>query len=145
LRGKIDAYSRDIIYTKQVALTPRNTLRTATFSFALAVLSCGGPHVGSIGAVLSHDTHDGGLLVHEAPPGLSASSAGLLEGDQVKMVDGVLVDDLDSRRIRALLRGPVGSTVTLTVIRGDEVLQLEIERSELGHKAPVQDRYQKIE
>lgn len=101
--------------------------------------------MGSIGAVLRHDTQEGTLLVEEAPEGLSGASAGLLDGDQVKMIDGVLVDDLDGRRIRALLRGPVGSSVTLTVVRGEEVLHVEIERAALGQKAPVAERFEKIE
>lgn len=111
----------------------------------LFAVGCGGPRVGSVGAVLSHDTQTGTLVVHEAPEGLAAAEAGLEEGDQVKMIDGLLVDELDSRRIRALLRGPLTSKVTLTVVRGDRVLQVEIERRALGSKAPVQDRYQRIE
>ena len=77
--------------------------------------------------------------------GLAGESAGLLAGDRVKMIDGILVDELDGERIRALLRGPVGTTVTLTVLRGDEVVQVEIARQAFGAAGPVAERHERIE
>ena len=122
-------------------------MRFALLASVLAffALGCGGPRVGSVGAVLSHDNVTGLLLVHEAPEGLAAAAAGIEEGDEVKMIDGVLVDDLSARRIRALLRGPVKSKVTLTIIRGDLVLDVELEREPLGSKAPLKERFERIE
>jgi len=141
------------IYTKDIALTPRIVFRTRTRNTAfaaasalfLAGLGCGPGAVGSVGAVLSRDTHTGALHVHEAPDGLASANAGILPGDQVKMIDGVLVDDLDSRRIKAMLRGPVGSTVTLTVVRGDDVLHMALARQAMGNKPAVAERHERIE
>jgi C-terminal processing protease CtpA/Prc len=85
---------------------------------------------------LSRDTNTGAVHVRDAPEGLGSAAAGILPGDRLKMVDGVLVDELDRSRIQVLLRGPVGSKVVLTVLRGDEVLHMEVTRQPLG-KAPV--------
>ena len=63
----------------------------------------------------------------------------------MKAVDGVLVDELDGDRIRALLRGPVDSKVTLTLIRGDQVLHVEIRRSEMGKKPTLPAANERIE
>ncbi|MBW2459072.1 MAG: PDZ domain-containing protein [Deltaproteobacteria bacterium] len=112
---------------------------------SLAALQCGPGSVGSIGAVLGRDTHTGAVHVRDAPEGLGAAEAGLLPGDRLKMVNGVLVDDLDRSRIQALLRGPVGSTVTLTVIRGQEVLHLEVSRQALGTAPTVAPAEERIE
>jgi predicted metalloprotease with PDZ domain len=125
----------------------RSLLRSALRSAVVALLvACGATgKTGSIGAVLSRDSETGTVQVHEAPPGLAAESAGLVAGDDIKMIDGVLVDDLDAEAIQRLLRGPVGSQVTLTVIRGDEVIEVGIERQELGTAAAPKERYERIE
>lgn len=120
----------------------RSGLRTAL----VALFACGAaPKTGSIGAVLSRDSETGVVEVHEAPPGLAAERAGLVPGDDIKMIDGVLVDDLDAAEIQALLRGPVGTPVTLTVIRDDEVLEVEIDRQELGAAPAPRPRHERIE
>jgi C-terminal processing protease CtpA/Prc len=61
------------------------------------------------------------------------------------MIDGVHVDELDKGRIRDLLRGPVGSKVTLTVIRGEEVVHLEVTREGLGAAQALKERQERIE
>ena len=100
------------------------------------VLACGGASsAGSIGAVLVRDNVTGEVTVRDAPDGRAAAEAGLLPGDRVKMIDGVHVDEVDQGRIRELLRGPVGSTVTLTVIRGEDVEHIEVKRERIGSVA----------
>lgn len=103
------------------------------------------PAVGSIGAVLSRDRETGALHVREAPDGLAGEAAGLIPGDRVKMIDGVLADDLGKERIQGLLRGPVGTSVMLTVIRGEEVLHVEVGRQPFGTKSALPERHERIE
>ncbi len=73
--------------------------------FALAVvlplLGCGGgSSPGSVGAVFGRDNDTRSLYVREVPPGLAAAEAGLLPGDQIVMIEGFYVRDLDAKAIR---------------------------------------------
>jgi hypothetical protein len=111
----------------------------------VSVAGCPPSAVGSVGAVLSRSRESGAVHVRETPEGYPAERTGVLPGDRVKMVDGVLVDELDAERIRALLRGPVDSKVMLTLIRGDEVLHVEIRRSEMGKRPPLPPANERIE
>jgi carboxyl-terminal processing protease len=114
-------------------------------ALAVALMACGPPAVGSVGAVLGRDRETGALHVREAPEGLAAAEAGLLPGDQIKMIDGVLVDELDQTRIRAMLRGEVGTKVRLTILRGDEVLHVELVRRAMGAAPPPADPEERFE
>lgn len=89
---------------------------------------------GSIAAVLEREPETGRAYVRVVPAGRAADTAGLLPGDRIKMVDGVHVDDLDSSTLVRLLRGPIGSRVSLTVIRGESVFELEVRRQALGSR-----------
>lgn len=120
-------------------------LAVAWLTACTVLAACGGAAVGSVGAVLGRDRDTGALHVREAPEGLAAHDAGLLPGDRIKMIDGVYADELDEKQIRALLRGEVGSAVRLTVIRGDEVLHVEVKRGELRDREPMPPQEQRIE
>jgi carboxyl-terminal processing protease len=60
-----------------------------------------------------------GLIVVEPTPGAPAEKAGLLAEDRIVAVDGVFVDGLTTDQALARVRGPKGTTVTLSVVRGD--------------------------
>jgi carboxyl-terminal processing protease len=102
--------------------------------------------VGSVGAVFGRDSETRALVVRDVPVGAAASKAGLLPGDQVLMIDGWYVKDLDAKDVRAKLRGDVGSSVQLTVVRnGDEVRHVKVTRRELGERrAPPPPREERI-
>lgn len=99
---------------------------------------------GSIRAVLDRDPITGAVFVYDVPEGLAASEAGMEPGDQLKMIDGVHVDDLDRDDLQQRLRGPIGSTVNVTVVRGDEVLHLDVKRQVL-ERVEKRGRYERIE
>jgi carboxyl-terminal processing protease len=102
---------------------------------ALALTACGGGGVGTVGAIFGRDRDTRALVVREAPEGRAAASAGLQPGDQIVMIDGWYVKDLDAKAIREKLRGEVGSSVRLTVVRnGAEVHHLRVVRRELGER-----------
>ncbi len=100
---------------------------------ALAVLlglslgGCGATQ-GTIGAVLAQ-REDGRLFVREVPHGLGAEKAGLAPGDEILLVDGVDVRMLDEKHVYETLSGEVGSKVRLTIVRGEEVLHVTVERT----------------
>lgn len=111
----------------------------------LALSACaalGGP--GTIGAVLGRDNESRALFVREAPPGLGAEQAGLRPGDEIVMIDGHYVKDLTSNDLRARLRGASGTTVALTVVRGDEVRHVVVKRAPLQARRPPPPREERI-
>jgi C-terminal processing protease CtpA/Prc len=72
-----------------------------------------------------------GLVYHAVKSGPSRA-AGIQDGDKVLMVDGKDVIGLDSDYvIEGLLRGPKGSSVTLSVERGGTVFETKIVRTEI--------------
>lgn len=86
-------------------------------------------HFGGIGAYVSVD--DQGRIVLTPMADQAAEQAGIEDGDILIAVDGVDVSDMPSEDVVALIRGPLGSVVTLTVRRPStsEELDFEIERA----------------
>lgn len=100
--------------------------------FPLFAAACSGPSVGTVGAVLGVDNDTGAVYVRETPEGLAADKAGLLPGDEIMMIDGLYARDLGPTAVRDKLRGEVGSSVDLTVVRGGEVMHVKLVRTERG-------------
>jgi C-terminal processing protease CtpA/Prc len=98
---------------------------------ALALVACATERPGSIGARLSRDNETGALYVRDLFPGLAGERAGVLPGDEIIMIDGHFVRDVDAPRVREMLRGQVGTAVRLTIVRGALVVRMRVARSEL--------------
>jgi C-terminal processing protease CtpA/Prc len=109
-----------------------------------AVTGKRGDGIGSVGAVLGRDNDTRALYVREVPPGRTASLAGLLPGDQIVMIGGVYVRDLGIKEIKKLLRGPVGTTLELTVVRGEDVEHVKVTRGPLHDRDGVQPKEEKL-
>ncbi len=103
---------------------------------ALFVLgACGASAAsGSLGAVLGRDNDTGALYVRDVPEGLGADLAGLVPGDEIVMIDGYYVRDLDKRAITQRLRGDAGTNVDLTVLRADAVHRIRVKRTPLRER-----------
>lgn len=98
----------------------------------LLLIGCGGRGgAGSVGAVLGRDPETRALTVREVPEGLAAEAAGLRVGDQVVMIDGYHVGSMGPNAIREHLRGDVGTAVSLTVLRGNDVYHVVVRRGKL--------------
>jgi RNA polymerase sigma factor (sigma-70 family) len=82
-----------------------------------------------IGAALSADGD--ALRVNRVFPGSGAEAAGIVVGDHLTAVDGLPVGPLGLEGAIAKIRGVVGTTVALTVRRGDQTLQLVVERRKI--------------
>lgn len=111
---------------------------------ALALVGCAAERPGSIGAHLSRDNETGALYVRDLFPGLAGERAGLMPGDEIIMIDGNYVRELDAPRIRHMLRGQAGTAVRLTVIRGGLVVRMRVARSEL-REAPEEQPKPRVE
>jgi carboxyl-terminal processing protease len=62
--------------------------------------------------------------------GVGADKAGLLSGDVVISIDGVNVAEIGYENASALLKGEIGSQVTLGIRRGTETFTVDIVRSQ---------------
>ena len=115
-------------------------MRLACIALAICAASgCAGgaPETGSIGARLGRDNDTQAVYVREVPEGLPAAEAGLEPEDEIVMIDGMYVRTMSNQDLESKLRGPIGSTVALTLSRGARVVHVELKRSALRSQAPL--------
>lgn len=79
--------------------------------------------------MLGRDEESNELYVREVSSGSAPSAPGLMVGDEIVMIDGVFVRGLSKNDLRLAMRGQVGSTVRVTVVRGAQVEHLTIKRT----------------
>ena len=72
-----------------------------------------------------------GLYVNRAYEDNPAYKAGVRDGDYIIEVDGTSVIDMDVNEASALIAGEDGSTVKLRIVRGDETLELAVQRGDV--------------
>ncbi|HEY6077750.1 MAG TPA: PDZ domain-containing protein [Polyangiaceae bacterium] len=101
---------------------------TLTALGAAALLPGCSPSRGTIGAVLGQ-TPDRELVLREVPPTLAAGKAGLQPGDQLLLIDGRDVRELDDRGVHQALSGEVGDPVKLTLLREGSVIRVTLKRT----------------
>ena len=82
-----------------------------------------------IGVALS--AVESGLSVTKVIAGGGAAAAGIVEGDLIVAVDGASAIDLGVNGAVAKIRGQAGTTVTLTLKRGDKLVPVVCERRPL--------------
>lgn len=91
-----------------------------------------------------------GIYVEESQPGgpvrvitplvgSPALQAGMFPGDEIMVVDGVDVSTMSLRDVSIRLKGPIGTTVAITVRRGDETMDLSIRRDRIELESVVGD------
>ena len=119
-------------FFRQVDVAPG----AASVGVLLAVLVCAscstfGDWDGGIGAVLRHSGEDRRLTIEEIPAESPSAEAGLRPGDEIIAIGGRFVSDMTASDVVEALRGEVGTTVTLTVVRenGGEPFDVEIARA----------------
>jgi len=106
----------------------RPELRAATCGLLVAVGAACAPDRGTIGAVLAQ-TQDQRLVLRDVPPDLAAGRAGLRPGDEVLLIDGRDVRELDERGVHRVLSGEVGDAVKLTLLREGRVIRVTLRRT----------------
>lgn len=73
-------------------------------------------------------TEDGKITVVSPIEGSPAYEAGLLPGDILREADGVDLTDMSIMEAASLIRGPVGSAVSLLIERDGETFTIDIKR-----------------
>jgi C-terminal processing protease CtpA/Prc len=99
---------------------------------ALPLVSCVAER-GTIGAVLAQ-TPDRHLVLRDVPTTLAAGRAGLQEGDELLLIDGQDVRQLNEQGVHQALSGEVGDPVKLTLLRGDRVIRVTLRRTPVPRK-----------
>jgi carboxyl-terminal processing protease len=84
--------------------------------------------VEGIGVVIRTEEETERVVVVEVLEGTGAERAGVLPGDIFIEVDGQSVEGLNQSELAALVRGPSGSDVIITFLRGEELVTLTITR-----------------
>jgi carboxyl-terminal processing protease len=108
-------------------------LRSALVSaLAIGLAACGGSTVGSVGAVIGVDNETGAVHVRELREGAAADKAGLAVGDEILMIDGLYVRDIGVPAVKQKLAGDAGTSIDLTVVRGDQVMHVKLVREPIG-------------
>lgn len=88
---------------------------------------------GGIGVSLSTESTNKGLLISNVNDGQVAQVAGLQPNDIIVEVDGEAIEGMNMEDAVALIRGEVGSTVTLKVMRegSDKPITIVIQRQKV--------------
>ncbi|HXK17110.1 MAG TPA: PDZ domain-containing protein [Polyangiaceae bacterium] len=94
---------------------------------ALALGGCE-PERGTIGAVIAQ-TPDQRLVLRDVPSTLAAGRAGLQPGDEILLIDGRDVRELNQRGVHQVLSGEVGDPVKLTLLREGRVIRVTLRRT----------------
>ncbi len=84
-----------------------------------------------VGIQLSQDAETEELVVVAPIEDTPASQAGVLAKDVITKIDGQSTEGMDVNAAVALIRGPVGSEVTLTLRRGTEEMDVKLERTRI--------------
>ncbi len=80
------------------------------------------------GVGMEIDVKDNILTVIAPLKGTPAEAAGIKAGDQILTIDGKSADGLSVDKAVGKIRGPVGTTVEFTIIRGGKSLDIKIVR-----------------
>jgi len=83
------------------------------------------------GVGISVDTREDGIHVVEPIQGSPAEEAGVLPGDRIVGVDGVRFEAAGTDALLAKIKGRRGTIVVLTVLRGEDELDLPVRRDQV--------------
>lgn len=99
-------------------------------AFAFACAGCASSAPGTIGAAIGQQA-DHRLFVRSVPPGQGADRAGLVVDDEILLIDGKPVQTMSSEDVRRAVRGDVGSTLMLTIVRKNQQHEIKVVRTPL--------------
>jgi carboxyl-terminal processing protease len=83
---------------------------------------------------------DGWVFVEDVFPGSPAEAAALRRFDRIVQVDGRSLKNATATDASQYIRGPAGSTVILTIMRGEQTLTVSVVRAAIQQR-PVEARF----
>jgi carboxyl-terminal processing protease len=84
-----------------------------------------------IGVVIEENEDTGRIFIANVLEGTPAQNAGLIEGDIFLSVNGEDVTDFSTDQLASRVRGQEGTTVNLTMLRGEKELEFSIVRARI--------------
>ncbi|WP_448604415.1 carboxyl-terminal processing protease CtpC [Thermoleptolyngbya sp.] len=84
-----------------------------------------------VGIQLSQDEETKELVVVAPIEDTPASQAGILARDVITKINDQTTEGMDVNQAVSLIRGPVGTEVTLTIRRGDQELEFKLQRARI--------------
>ncbi len=78
---------------------------------------------------------EGWIFIEDVFPGSPAEAAGVKRFDRIVQVDGRSLRNATSQEASQYIRGPASSTVTLTILRGDQTLQVAVVRAAIQQRS----------
>jgi hypothetical protein len=116
----------------QAGMTAEDGGAIGPITIALTKLKPGEePTLELVGIGVGLSAVDAGLTVTKVIAGGGAEAAGIVTGDLIVAVDGASAIDLGVNGAVAKIRGQAGTTVTLTVKRGAQLIPIVCERRPL--------------
>lgn len=86
---------------------------------------------GGIGVVIEYNDRDETIKVTTVYPDSPAEAAGIMVGDYITAVDGVSVEELGHRNAVYYIRGDIGTSVEITLLRNGESVTVTAIRAEV--------------
>ncbi len=80
------------------------------------------------GVGMEIDVKNGVLTVIAPLKGTPAEAAGMKAGDQIIAIDGKSTDGLSTEKAVSMIRGPIGTTVSFTVVRDKKAFDVKVTR-----------------
>ena len=84
-----------------------------------------------VGIQISQDEETNKIIVISPIEDSPAAAAGIIAQDEILKVDDQSTTGMDINEVVGLIRGPIDSEVTLTVGRGDSVLEIPVKRARI--------------
>jgi carboxyl-terminal processing protease len=84
-----------------------------------------------VGIQISQDEKTNKIVVISPIEDSPAAKAGILAQDEIVQVDGKSTQGMDINEVVALIRGPINSSVKLTVAREDKTLTFDVKRDKI--------------
>lgn len=85
-----------------------------------------------IGVTVKENQEQGGFVIEKVDSNSGAENAGLQAGDIITHVEGESIANMGITKVKSLIRGKKGTSVELTVLRGDQAQTVLVTRGNIA-------------